>query len=92
MVWCVIFREDQEQFHDQVDFDALERLENPEHHVESVRFLNLFDKIRQVLAAVECPRRFTLKDLLKPESDRTETFISAILNFCLHRYGCYPCM
>lgn len=85
LLHIAVLPEDQEQFHDHVDFEALERLENPEHHVESVRIMNLFDKIRQVVAAVDCPRRFTLKDLLKPDSDRTETFLSAILNFCLHR-------
>ncbi|CAI9103304.1 OLC1v1001762C1 [Oldenlandia corymbosa var. corymbosa] len=73
--------------HDQLDFEALERLENPDHHVESVRVMNLFDKIRELLAVLECPLKFTLKDLIKPEPDRTEIFLSAVLNFCLHREG-----
>ncbi|CAK9178167.1 unnamed protein product [Ilex paraguariensis] len=69
----------------QVDFAALEQLENPDLHVDSVRMMNLFHKIREVVASLECPKKFTLKDLIKPDSDRTELFLSAILNFCLHR-------
>lgn len=47
--------------------------------------MNLFHKIREVIAAVDCPRKFTLKDLIKPDPDRTELFLSAMLNFCLHK-------
>lgn len=68
-----------------VEFADLEQLENPDLHVDSVRMMNLFNKIRGVIAALECPKKFTLKDLIKPEADRTELFLSAILNFCLHR-------
>lgn len=68
-----------------VEFSDLEQLENPDLHVDSVRMMNLFNKIRDVLAAVECPKKFYLKDLIKPEPDRTELFLSALVNFCLHR-------
>ncbi|KAL6957445.1 hypothetical protein U1Q18_015348 [Sarracenia purpurea var. burkii] len=40
--------------HDQADFAALEQLENPDLHVDSVRIMNLLRKIKEVLAAVEC--------------------------------------
>ncbi|KAK4343291.1 hypothetical protein RND71_036385 [Anisodus tanguticus] len=65
--------------HDQVDFLALEPLENPDLHVDSFRAMNLFHKIRELLAALDCPEIFTLRDLIKPEPDRTrETKLNAI--------------
>ncbi|KAL3515627.1 hypothetical protein ACH5RR_022529 [Cinchona calisaya] len=70
--------------HDQFDFETLERLENPDHHLDSFRVMNLLDKIRELLGAVECPQNFTLCDLLKPDPDRTEFFLSAIVNYCIH--------
>ncbi|KAF7112385.1 hypothetical protein RHSIM_RhsimUnG0234900 [Rhododendron simsii] len=73
----------------QVDFDALEQLENPDIHVDSVRTMNLFRKIKEVLAALDCPKKFILRDLIKPDADMTKLFLSALLNFCIHRedYG-----
>lgn len=69
----------------QMDFGALEHLENPDHHVHSVQVMNLYNKVRELLAAVDCPKTFTPKDLIKPETDRTELFLGALLNFCIHR-------
>lgn len=71
--------------HDQVDFSALEHLENPDLHVDSFRTINLFHKIRDMLTALDCPEIFTLRDLIKPDPERTRFFVGAILNFCLHR-------
>ncbi|KAK3016314.1 hypothetical protein RJ639_007294 [Escallonia herrerae] len=72
--------------HGQVDFAALEQFENPDLHIDSVRTMNLFHKIRELIAALDCPKKFTLKDLIKPDVDRTEFFLGAILNFFLHRF------
>ncbi|KAK3010001.1 hypothetical protein RJ639_010971 [Escallonia herrerae] len=72
--------------HGQVDFAALEHFENPDLHIDSVRTMNLFHKIRELIAALDCPKKFTLKDLIKPDVDRTEFFLGAILNFFLHRH------
>ncbi|OAY39088.1 kinetochore protein NUF2 homolog [Manihot esculenta] len=69
----------------QVEFAALEQLENPDHHADSVRTMNMYIRIREMLGLVDCPLKFTLKDLLRPQGDRTEIFLSAILNFCLHK-------
>uniref|UniRef100_A0A1J3H9C7 Kinetochore protein nuf2 n=1 Tax=Noccaea caerulescens TaxID=107243 RepID=A0A1J3H9C7_NOCCA len=69
----------------QVDFEALEQLENPDHHATSVQAINLYSKVKYMLDLVECPLKFTFKDLLRPESSRTEFFISALLNFGLHK-------
>ncbi|KAL0384570.1 UNVERIFIED_CONTAM: Kinetochore protein NUF2 [Sesamum radiatum] len=70
----------------QMEFGALELLENPDHHVHSVQVMNLYNKIRELVAAVNCPKAFTPKDLIKPEPERTELFLSALLNFHLHRH------
>ncbi|KAK9078921.1 hypothetical protein SSX86_002980 [Deinandra increscens subsp. villosa] len=68
-----------------VEFADLEQLENPDLHVDSVRKMNLYRKVKKFIAELECPREFTLKDLIKPGSDGTELFLSAMLNFILHR-------
>ncbi|TKY60161.1 Kinetochore protein nuf2 [Spatholobus suberectus] len=77
----VLLEEDNEQ----LEFDALEQLENPDFHVESVRSVKLYNKIKEILTALECPRKFTFADLLMPDSNRTELFLGALLNFCLDR-------
>ncbi|KAL6145171.1 hypothetical protein ACLB2K_055859 [Fragaria x ananassa] len=69
----------------QVDFDALEQFENPESHDSSLHIINLCNRIRQVLDLVDCPHRFTLKDLIRPDPNRTEFFLSAIMNYHLYR-------
>lgn len=74
-------REDNEQ----IEFSALEQLENPDLHVDSVRIMKLYVKIKEAVASLNCPKRFTLKDLIKPDSERTEFFISALLNFFLYK-------
>ncbi|KAI4298994.1 hypothetical protein L6164_032494 [Bauhinia variegata] len=75
----------QEEDHEQLEFSALEQLENPDFHVDSVRVVRLYNRIKEVVASVECPKKFTLRDLSAPDADRTEFFLSAILNFCLYR-------
>ncbi|KAK6945603.1 Kinetochore protein Nuf2, N-terminal [Dillenia turbinata] len=69
----------------QLGFEALENLDNPDAIINSIWTMNLYSKLKQMVAAVGCPRNFTLKDLIKPDSTRTEFFVSAILNFILHR-------
>ncbi|XP_043720421.1 kinetochore protein NUF2 homolog [Telopea speciosissima] len=71
--------------HDQADFVALGQLENPDLHVESVKTMNLYHKVKEIVAAVNCPIGFTLKDMVKPDTQRTGIILSAIVNFCLHR-------
>lgn len=74
-----------EEDHGQVEFDALEQLENPDLHVDSAKVVKLCNRMKEVMASLECPKRFTLKDLIKPDTDRTELFISALLNYCVHK-------
>ncbi|XP_027106414.2 kinetochore protein NUF2 homolog [Coffea arabica] len=70
---------------DQFDFETLERIDNPDHHRDSFRVLNLLDKIRELLASIDCPLNFTLCDLLKPDPGRTDFFLGAMLNYIVHR-------
>ncbi|KAF3452622.1 hypothetical protein FNV43_RR03055 [Rhamnella rubrinervis] len=74
-----------EEEHGQVEFAALEQFENPDLHLDSVRIMKLYNRVKQVVASLDCPKRFTLKDMIKPDMDRTEYFLSALLNFCLHK-------
>lgn len=69
----------------QVDFASLERFENPDMHVDAIRATNLYGKIKDVLLAIECPISFTFHDLVRPDPNRTIKFISAIINFFLHK-------
>ncbi|XP_031270354.1 kinetochore protein NUF2 homolog [Pistacia vera] len=77
----ILHEEDQGQ----LEFGALEELENPDLHVGSVQTMNLYSRIKEVVSSVDCPMKFTLKDLVRPDATRTEYFVSAILNFCLHK-------
>ena len=81
--WELMCREE----HGQLEFAALEHLENPEFHSDSTRIVKLYNRVKQVMASLDCPKSFTLKDLIKPDSARTELFLSAILNFSLYRLG-----
>ncbi|KAB1207031.1 hypothetical protein CJ030_MR7G011352 [Morella rubra] len=80
-----LFNPNPEEDHGPLEFAALEQLENPDLHVESARMVKLYNRIKVVLASTECPEKFTLKDLIRPDTGRTEFFLSAILNFGLHR-------
>ncbi|KAK1394917.1 Nuf2 domain-containing protein [Heracleum sosnowskyi] len=76
-----LFQEDEGQ----INFEALQQFENPDLHLESVQIMNLLQKIRGFVSAVYCPRKFNFKDLVKPDSDRTQFFLSAMLNYILYR-------
>ncbi|MFS7979062.1 putative kinetochore protein Nuf2 [Helianthus anomalus] len=69
-----------------LEFADLDQLENPDLHVDSVRMMSLFRKVKEIIDAI-CPKMFvfTLRDLVKPDPDRTEFFVGAVLNFCLYR-------
>ncbi|XP_022157479.1 probable kinetochore protein NUF2 [Momordica charantia] len=69
----------------QVEFAALDQLENPDLHMDSVRIMKLNLKLKHVIASLDCSKKFTLKDLIKPDTDRTEIFLSTMLNFCIHK-------
>nr|XP_011469400.1 PREDICTED: coiled-coil domain-containing protein 158-like isoform X2 [Fragaria vesca subsp. vesca] len=57
---------------EQVDFDSLELLENPDVHDMSSQRVRLCSTLKQVMALLDCPKKFTLADLLRPDPNRTE--------------------
>ncbi|XP_058103260.1 kinetochore protein NUF2 homolog isoform X2 [Magnolia sinica] len=65
------------------DFATLELLEDPDRHVYSVRIVNLYHKMKDLVNSA-CSMNFTLKDLVSPKRDRTTAFISGIINLCLY--------
>ncbi|KAH6831972.1 hypothetical protein C2S53_008248 [Perilla frutescens var. hirtella] len=70
-----------------MEFEALQHFENPEHHSHAIQMMNLSLKLQQILASIRCPKPFTPQDLIKPDPDRTELFLGALLNFHLHRHA-----
>lgn len=68
-----------------MEFRALEQLDFPDYHIHSVPRMNLFNKIHKLVSALSCPYSFTPKDLIKPDPDRTEIFLGALLNFNAYR-------
>lgn len=69
----------------QVEFSALEQIENPDLLIGSFQVMNLYCRLREVMASLNCPMQFNLRDLIKPDPRRTEHFLSGILNFCLYK-------
>ncbi|CAN8245060.1 unnamed protein product [Cochlearia groenlandica] len=69
----------------QVAFEALEQLENPDDHITSVKYMNLYIKVKEVLDLMDCPTEINCKDLIMPQSSRNEFFIGALLNYALYR-------
>lgn len=68
-----------------VEFSALEQIENPDLLIGSFQVMNLYCRLREVMASLNCPMQFNLRDLIKPDPRRTEHFLSGILNFCLYK-------
>ncbi|GAB2236073.1 hypothetical protein Droror1_Dr00027805 [Drosera rotundifolia] len=69
----------------QVEFEALERFENLDWHVDSVRVMNLCNKIKEFLAGIGCSTGFTFNDLAQPVGNRTLKFLSAFVNYILYK-------
>ncbi|XP_058735788.1 kinetochore protein NUF2 homolog [Vicia villosa] len=70
---------------EQLDFDVLEHLDDPNLHAESVRVLKVYNKIKEVIHILQCPKKFHLGDLVLPDPARTVFFLGALLNFLIDR-------
>ncbi|MQL92858.1 hypothetical protein Taro_025490, partial [Colocasia esculenta] len=66
-----------------IDFDALDVVENPDYHSESIRISNFYRKIRIILASIKV--ELELRDLLRPDPVRTVAILSTVLNFLMYR-------
>ncbi|XP_042471252.1 kinetochore protein NUF2 homolog [Zingiber officinale] len=73
-----------EDSNSQIAFDALQFLENPDHHVDAIRIHNLYRQIKKMLSSIRF-ESFNLRDLIKPEPKRTMQILSTIVNFILYR-------
>ncbi|KAE8721423.1 Detected protein of confused Function [Hibiscus syriacus] len=51
----------------QVEFSALEQIENPDLLIGSFQVMNLYCRLREVLESLKCPMLFNLRDLVKPD-------------------------
>ncbi|KAL5217085.1 hypothetical protein ABZP36_017769 [Zizania latifolia] len=68
----------------QLGFDTLAALDNPEHHAEAIRILRLHCNARTFLESIQFPG-FTLRDLLRPDPRRAIHVLSALINFLYFR-------
>ncbi|XP_006650889.1 kinetochore protein NUF2 homolog [Oryza brachyantha] len=68
----------------QLGFNALASLDNPEHHAEAIRVLRLHRKSRAFLESIQFPG-FTLRDFLRPDPRRAVQVLSALVNFLYYR-------
>ncbi|CAI8618830.1 unnamed protein product [Vicia faba] len=74
-----------EENDEQLDFDVLEHLDDPSLHAEPVRVLKVYNKIKEVLHILQCPKKFHMGDLALPEPPRTVFFLGALLNFLMDK-------
>uniref|UniRef100_A0A0D9VG26 Kinetochore protein Nuf2 N-terminal domain-containing protein n=1 Tax=Leersia perrieri TaxID=77586 RepID=A0A0D9VG26_9ORYZ len=68
----------------QLGFQALAALDNPEHHVEALRVLRLHRKVKAFLESIQFPG-FTLRDLIRPDPRRVLQVLSALVNYLYYR-------
>uniref|UniRef100_A0A0D9XH31 Kinetochore protein Nuf2 N-terminal domain-containing protein n=1 Tax=Leersia perrieri TaxID=77586 RepID=A0A0D9XH31_9ORYZ len=64
----------------QLGFQALAALDNPEHHVEALRVLRLHRRAKAFLESIHFPG-FTLRDLIRPDPRRLLQVLSALVNY-----------
>ncbi|XP_062213010.1 kinetochore protein NUF2 homolog [Phragmites australis] len=69
-----------EDLDQQLGFEALEALDNPEHHLGALRAMRLYQKAREFLESIRFGG-FTLRDLLRPDPLRVRLVLSAIINY-----------
>ncbi|KAJ4801549.1 Kinetochore protein Nuf2 [Rhynchospora pubera] len=70
----------------QIGFEALTVLEDPSQHADSIRVLNLYQKIKEFFASIQY-HGFELRDLLRPDPKPKPTLqhLSAVVNFIYYR-------
>ncbi|KAF7088710.1 hypothetical protein CFC21_091786 [Triticum aestivum] len=65
-------------------FSDLEVLDNPEHHMEAIRVLRLYNKSQAFLDSIQF-KDFTLADFTRPTPRRVVEVLSALINFLFYR-------
>ncbi|WVZ61269.1 hypothetical protein U9M48_011171, partial [Paspalum notatum var. saurae] len=69
---------------DQVGFEQLQALDNPEHHMQALGFTRLYRKAADFLESIHF-RGLTLRDIIRPEPRRVCHILSAVINFLHYR-------
>ncbi|KAL6638267.1 hypothetical protein ACP70R_025839 [Stipagrostis hirtigluma subsp. patula] len=65
---------------EQLGFEALQGLENPEHHANALQMVQLYQRARGVLESIQF-RGLAMRDLLRPDPRRVVHILSAVVNF-----------
>ncbi|KAG0495632.1 hypothetical protein HPP92_000323 [Vanilla planifolia] len=74
----------QDDLNGQLDFGALQLLDNPEHHADAIEAIDLYHRMRELLLSLSY-RGFKLADILRPEPLRMIHILSAVVNFIFYR-------
>ncbi|KAJ1292718.1 hypothetical protein BS78_01G011700 [Paspalum vaginatum] len=69
---------------DQVGFEQLQALDNPEHHMHALGFTRLYRKAADFLESIQF-RGLTLRDIIRPDPRRVCHILSAVVNFLHYR-------
>jgi len=69
---------------EQLQFQALQVLDNPEHHMRSLRLSRIYKRANAFLQSIQF-RDLNLRDLLRADGPRVVLILSALINFLLFR-------
>jgi kinetochore protein Nuf2 len=69
---------------EQLQFQALQVLDNPEHHMRALRFSRIYKRANAFLQSIQF-RDLNLRDLLRADGPRVVHILSALINFLLFR-------
>ncbi|KAG2533858.1 kinetochore protein NUF2 homolog [Panicum virgatum] len=70
---------------DQLGFDLLQKLDNPEHHMGAIGLRSIYGRARDVLESIHFGG-LTFRDLTRPEPRRVVYILSAIVNYLHFRH------
>lgn len=69
---------------EQLQFQALQALDNPEHHMRAIAYARLYKRANALFQSIQF-RDLTLQDLLRADGRRAACILSALINFLHHR-------
>ncbi|CAD6335011.1 unnamed protein product [Miscanthus lutarioriparius] len=69
---------------EQLQFQALQVLDNPEHHMRALRLSRIYKRANAFLQSIQF-RDLNLRDLLRADGPRVVLILSALINFLLFR-------
>jgi len=69
---------------EQLQFNALQVLDNPEHHMRALRFSRIYKRANAFLQSIQF-RDLNIRDLLRADGPRVVHILSALINFLFFR-------